>query len=223
MKLSNCSTVELLPEFMRDDPAVSALAAAFDSEIHRFDYYSRHQSVWNQLDNLSEQELDALAEELNLPWYLFDAPIETKRRVIHDGDKVYSHLGTVYAVNEVISAYFGDGTVQEWFDYGGQPFHFRIVSNNPLISNEYLQRFLWLLEQVKRRSAQLDNIILRMREEMRLESGITTHQGNYEHHIFIDDINALNDKLLALRIRVRLDKKVFTHEGTTETHRLMGE
>ena len=37
--------------------------------------------------------------------------------------------GTPAAVEELVTAVFGDGKVEEWFEYGDEPFYFRITVN----------------------------------------------------------------------------------------------
>ncbi len=43
---------------------------------------------------------------------------------------VHTFRGTPYAVEQVIQTYFGDGEVSEWFEYGGQPGMFKVVTTN---------------------------------------------------------------------------------------------
>ena len=160
MTLGDLEFVRLLPQFMRDDPAVRGLAKGVDSIVPALSESFKLLQTWNQIDNLSEAELDDLAWELNILWYEADADIDIKRDVIKNSDRVYQHLGTKWAVESVIRSYFGDGYILEWFEYGGLPGHFRIYSTNPVISREKIQSFLHLLGKVKRASAKLDEIYI---------------------------------------------------------------
>ena len=101
-----------------------------------------------------------MAWELNIQWYDSTAPIETKRAVIRNSDRVYAKLGTPYAVAQIIADYFGTGEVREWYQYSGKPYHFKVLSDNPGLVNENLDLFLSLLRTVKRRSAWLDAILI---------------------------------------------------------------
>jgi P2-related tail formation protein len=82
---------------------------------------------------------------------------------------VYSKLGTSFAVEEVIKTYFGDGRVEEWFEYDGEPYHFKVYATDPTIATTRQAEFLQILEVVKRKSMVLDEIIIG------LSSNITNH------------------------------------------------
>lgn len=176
MKLSTIEFIRLLPQFMRDDAAVKGLAAAVDEIIPGLTASIKRLSTWDRIDELSEAELDDLAWELNVLWYDKSASIDIKRAVIRDSDKVYSHLGTKWAVENVIKTYFGDGKIEEWFEYGGEPGHFQVLSSNPSINNERLVEFLNLLTKIKRASAKLDIIILTLDAELVLGTGMAIHE-----------------------------------------------
>lgn len=160
MKLSELEFIRLLPQFMREDTAVQGLSIGLDIIIPQLSESIKYLTTWDQIDNLSEAELDDLAWELNILWYELDADIEIKRDVIKNSDKVYQHLGTKWAVENVIRSYFVNGYIKEWYEYDGQPGRFRVHSNNPDITGKGLKSFLNMLYKVKRASAKLDAVYL---------------------------------------------------------------
>ena len=95
---------------------------------------------------------------------------------------VHSRLGTKWAVEKIITEYFGSGRVREWFEYEGEPFHFKIISGNPTITNEKLLEFLGLLDKVKRQSAVLDGIYITLTGEMNLYLAIGLHEAGTERY-----------------------------------------
>lgn len=158
MTLQELEFIRLLPQFMRGDPAVQGLSAGLDAIIPQLAESLKRLSTWDQIDNLTEAELDELAWELNILWYETDADIEVKRDLIKNSDKVYQHLGTKWAVENVVNSYFGNGHIKEWFEYGGEPGRFRVHSSNPSITGDKLTSFLNLLRKIKRASAKLEAI-----------------------------------------------------------------
>lgn len=180
MKLSDIKFIKLLPQFMKDDAAVQGLADAIDKIVPDIAASIRKLSTWDHIDELSHADLDALAWELNILWYDTTASIEIKRSLIKNSDKVYSRLGTKWAVENVIRTYFGDGRIEEWFEYDGDPGHFRVLSSNPSINNERLTEFLNLLNKIKRASAKLDIIILTLDAELMLGIGVAVHEVSNE-------------------------------------------
>ena len=180
MKLSDLEFIKLLPMFMRDDDAVKGLAAGIDEIIPPLAESLSTLSTWDHIDSLSEAELDDLAWELNILWYDTGADIGVKRELIKNSDKVYRHLGTKWAVENVINTYFGEGYIQEWFEYGGEPGRFRVYSTNPSLTQERLTAFLNLLNKVKRASAKLDGIFITLTCQMPLSAGVAFHEIGHE-------------------------------------------
>lgn len=182
MKLSDIEFIRLLPQFMREDLAVKGLAAGIDEIVPGLSASLSILSTWDHIDELPESELDALAWELDIVWYDVGASIDTKRDLIHNCMQVHRSLGTKWAVESVIESYFGDGYLSEWFEYNGDPMHFRVYSNNPSLTSERLTEFLNLLEKVKRASAVLDGIYITLTGQMNLYAGTALHESGTEQY-----------------------------------------
>ena len=182
MKLSTLEFIRLLPQFMREDTAVIGLSAGIDEIIPELATSLKRLTTWDHIDALSEAELDELAWELNILWYDSRSSIGIKRDLIRNSDKVWRYIGTKWAVETVISTYFGEGRVEEWFEYGGLPGRFRVHSNNPDISQQRLEEFLNVLRKVKRASAKLDGILLSLAGELNLSAGVAFHEVGHEEY-----------------------------------------
>lgn len=176
MKLTTLEFVRLLPQFMRKDGAGKGLSAAMDQIVPELARSTATLSTWDHIDELNEAELDALAWELNILWYDTGATLDTKRALVKDSDLVYKRLGTKWAVENVIQSYFGDGYIREWFEYEGQPGHFRVYSTNPSLNNERLTEFLNILDKVKRHSSKLEGIYITLTGEMNLSAGVAVRE-----------------------------------------------
>lgn len=183
MKLNDIEFIKLLPQFMRDDAAVSGLASGVGEIIRDLAESVELLSTWDHIDKLSESELDELAWELNIQWYDTGASLEVKRGLIKNSDKVFQRLGTKWAVENIIATYFGEGYIEEWFEYGGDPGHFRVLSPNPSLNNERLTEFLNLLNKVKRASAKLDEIIITLAGRVDLFAGVAYHETGHDTYV----------------------------------------
>lgn len=182
MKLHDIAFLKLLPQFMREDSGVKGLAKGIEIVVKKLDGSIKSLSTWDSIEKLGEAELDELAWELNVFWYDKSAPLDVKRLLIRDADLVHSRLGTKWAVKKIITEYFGSGRVREWFEYEGEPFHFKIISGNPTITNEKLLEFLGLLDKVKRQSAVLDGIYITLTGEMNLYLAMGLHEAGTERY-----------------------------------------
>ena len=171
MTLSDLELKRLLPYFMRMDGAVTGLSEGVEQVVKAMLEKIIEFSTWDHIDDLPESELDALAWELYIPWYDSTASIEVKRRIIKQSDQIHAKRGTKWAVEQVISSYFGNGQIEEWFEYGGEPGHFRITSEDPLTNTERRKQFMDALEYVKRKSAWLDEIRILITQTAQLYAG----------------------------------------------------
>ena len=183
MTLHDLEFLRMLPQFMRDDGAVRGLAAALDRLIPNLAASVENMSTWDRVNRLSEKELDALAWELNILWYDPGATLEVKRELVKNSDAVYQRLGTKWAVENVVETYFGNGRVEEWWQYGGEPGHFRVISSNPSLSAEKFGEFVDLVHKVKRASAKMDAVSIELSGELVLAAVVASHEVSQEQYI----------------------------------------
>ena len=87
----------------------------------------RNNIIYARIDELDEAALDVLAHDLHVDWYDFNYPIEVKRATIRDSIKIHRRLGTKYAVETALGNVFPGTKVEEWFEYGGEPYFFRVI------------------------------------------------------------------------------------------------
>lgn len=144
MRLSTADILKLVPEFMRNDEAVVGLAAAVNKLIREPAKLVNTLRVWDQIDQLSEDQLDEMAYELDIDWYSTGLPIENKREMVKTADLVHSRRGTKWGVEHLISSTFARGYIVEWFEEGyvdPKPFHFSVYTSHRNVTEEILQEF----------------------------------------------------------------------------------
>lgn len=88
---------------------------------------SNQAKVLSRVDELPEDVLDMLAYDLKVDWYEPKAEIKYKRQAIKESLLVHRYKGTKYAVETALHSLFKSAEVQEWFEYGGEPFHFMVT------------------------------------------------------------------------------------------------
>jgi phage tail P2-like protein len=198
MTLQTLDFIRLLPQFVRDDLAVQGIAKALNDIIPGLSQSVGNLTTWDKIGELSESELDSLAWELNILWYDKSATIETKRELILNSDKVYRHLGTKWAVENVVTTYFGEGSVQEWFEYGGEPGHFRVMSTNPSLNSTRYGEFINVLNKVKRASSKFDGLNISLDGELILSAGAMLHDIGQEQYTVAVSGDYVADDLYAV-------------------------
>lgn len=202
--------VKLLPQFMRKDKANIALSEGVNAVIQPLADKIELLSTWDHIDDLDHAELDELAYELNIHWYDKDASLETKRILIKESDIVYARLGTAWAVEQVVKAYLGNTTAEEWFEYGGDPYYFRLIIEDFKVTSDDIEHLLKLLERVKRKSAWLEGIIFKIKEVVPYYVGVIIRDFYIEEIFFENSTD--------IRVRTQLHSGALLHESITDTY-----
>ena len=117
----------LFPRFLLNDRNGYAMARAIEAGLKYFlktcqDGLDCVQNV----EKMPEWRLDEMAWELNC-LYDFHADVESKRKWIRDAVPLFASYGTTKAIDNFLTGYFDDIEVEEYWQYGGDPFHFRVT------------------------------------------------------------------------------------------------
>lgn len=177
MTLETMDLLALMPKFMRDDETTVALCKAIAPQLAKV-LQARDEALMLPFTSQApEWLLDELAWEYGLSWYDTAAPIEVKRRLIQSATYVKKHLGTVGAVERTISDYFGDGEVEEWFNYGGEPYMFRVRTTNIRINDDLAGLFRMALNATKNVRSHLEAIVIDQRAQTPMYATPVYHEG----------------------------------------------
>ena len=168
--LSNTKLVDLLPSSIRGDAGVIAAASAIDGELQKVTSLIPAVVLLARIDVLPEAVLDLLAWQFHVDFYEpVGFSIEKKRAVIKSSIAWHRKKGTPWAVEQVLAATFDTSEVQEWFDYGGDPYHFRILTTDILSSQESYVLLKRAIDTAKNTRSWLDKITIR--REVSLNGG----------------------------------------------------
>lgn len=172
------SLLKLMPESLKRDKFVAVLAQAVEKELKEAYREAESLANFNDVDKLPEPLLDYLAFQKHVDFYEINLPIEQKRILIKNSIKWHRMKGTPAAVEEVVTSIFGEGIVSEWFEYGGNPHHFKVITSNKSATNEKAEQFLRIVDSVKRKSSKLEKVELSRTEDTNLYFGIVIHTGD---------------------------------------------
>lgn len=124
--LADISFLELLPESVRDDEKVAAAALALDVELQAVNDLLDLPGLLSRLDELSEPVINMLAWQFHVDVWDADLPIANKRNIVETAIRTHKYYGTPYAVKTALAAILGAATISEWWEYGGDPYYFRV-------------------------------------------------------------------------------------------------
>lgn len=164
----------LLPSSLTHDRQVQAMAAAVNAPFNTATQAVKDVSIIPRIREIDHADLiDLLAWQFHVDFYDQTLPIDVRRELVIKSLDWHARKGTPRMVEEVVSTVFDHGEIAEWFEYGGEPYFFRIYTDAPLRTPEEYRYFFTLLETVKRKSAWLDRIVVFTR------STGTLHAGSY--------------------------------------------
>lgn len=141
-----------VPRVLQKQPWVEALSRAV-LDLHRQTMgFIDGSQIYTAIDTVGEEVLDALAVNWKIDWYDTDYDIEQKRRIVKTALNIRRTMGTVAAVKAQADAIYPGSTLEEWFQYGGEPGYFRLRVN--IMTVEEQEKFAAMsLREIERRLA----------------------------------------------------------------------
>ena len=170
IKYIESEMLQVMPEPLKYKAEVVALSYAIKRAIGKMIGYAERASVYAAIDKLPEDILDLLAVELRAQYYDEDMDISIKREIVKKTMLWYHRAGTPSAVEELISAVFGEGEISEWFEYGGEPYHFKIKTDAVLSASD-MEYFEKIIRNVKNVRSHLEEIQLSREHEGQAYAG----------------------------------------------------
>ena len=162
IKLTDARLTDALPKTLAEQPWVQALAEASRKMRRRVMAYADRTRLFCDIDEASEEALDALAVELQTPLYKNDYPLTVKRQIVKNSMLYYIRSSTRGAVEELLADIYQGAEVEEWFEYGGEPNYFRVAidisrTTVPVAEMTPAELESWLYS-VKRASSALESL-----------------------------------------------------------------
>lgn len=148
------------PVGLRGNPSIAALGDVTMEALAKRPAEIGLLSLYPRIDELPEALLDILAYDFKVDWWDSNYTLEEKRRTLKSSWKVHKMLGTKAAVETAISAIYPDTKVLEWFEYGGDPFHFKLLIDATYenVDPERHRRVMERVEFYKNLRSHLDGI-----------------------------------------------------------------
>jgi phage tail P2-like protein len=176
----NVTLLELLPENLRSDPDIIAAGKALDAEYWELTQSIKNVLTFGDIDNAKSEVVDVLAAEMNLDFYDQTLPLANRRALVKNG-YLYKYLkGTPFAVKQVVTDIFSAAKTEEWFEYGGEPYYFRVTTETRLPVNEIIERIFVAIDKVKNVRSWLEAFTALKHAGLTVYCGMVIHQRKYQ-------------------------------------------
>lgn len=154
------SLVDILPESLKQDPVIVAMAKALDPEFKAVSAAIKETILLALIDELPSEVVDLLAWQRHVDFYGPSLPLEKRRDLVKNSPEFHTRKGTPYAIEGVAAAAFDDSQVLEWFDYSGDPGYFKVITTDRVTDDSKLKLIFRAIDSVKRRSQWLESITI---------------------------------------------------------------
>lgn len=157
--IESISLLDILPNSILTDPQITSAAKALDAELQSVTRAVVETLHLPRLDVLPETVVDLLAWQWHVDYYEpIGMDLDTKRRLVRESIAWHRMKGTPAAIEAVATAAFDKTTVREWYEYGGKPYYFKIVTEDVTTDKDTLNRLRRAVDSVKNVRSWLEEI-----------------------------------------------------------------
>lgn len=147
------------------------------------------------VDNLPPDALPHLAEQYHVTGnegWLQAQTGQEKRNLIKKAIEIHRTKGTKHSLLKVLETFDVDGEITEWFEYEGNPYHFKVILNvfNRPISEETEQKLIALINDYKNARSWLEGIEVILASRLRQRIASYTAVGEIITIPFKETVNA---------------------------------
>lgn len=140
MDIKNIDLLALQTQQMRADPTIQGLCAGLNEELRKLAPEIQKCLGFLLLatapELVSDEALDMMAYDLRVDWYDDSKTRTVRETTVLNSKQVYQLMGTPAAVEQAVAPYFNTAFVREWFEYDGDPLHYKIYVQGALSEDE---------------------------------------------------------------------------------------
>lgn len=147
---------EHLPSSIDAEPIIS-LAQVADVELGKIN--TDLLLIYPAIDSLNEQLIDYLAVQMHVDEYDDTENLDVKRQQVKQSFLLHRLKGTKYAVQKAVSTVYQSAKVEEWPEYSGEPYHFRVTGiTAPMNETKTINKLVRLINAYKNTRSWLDYV-----------------------------------------------------------------
>ena len=147
---------EHLPSSIDAEP-ITSLAQVADVELGKIS--TDLLLIYPAIDSLNEQLIDYLAVQMHVDEYDDAENLDVKRQQVKQSFLLHRLKGTKYAVQKAVSTVYQSAKVEEWPEYSGEPYHFRVTGiTAPMNETKTINKLVRLINAYKNTRSWLDYV-----------------------------------------------------------------
>jgi phage tail P2-like protein len=172
-------------------PSIRELQHVLDTFDTSFEELKKHiikVLIYPRIDEIEDEKLlDLLAWQFHIEGYDQAQTIQEKRNLIKNAIELHRYKGTPYAIKKVFQALGLDASLQEWFDYDGEPYKFKVLVKSIIQDEDTYRRLIELINEYKNVRSWLDAIGFHREYSQTLYYAFTQKDGkHYQIGLHVD-------------------------------------
>lgn len=172
IELKQNTLLREIPDNLLFDEKVKNFAKALQQPLDEMLEWAFKINYTLHLDKLDDAVLDHLLWEKHIGWnegLLLAATRQQKINLIKTAINTHRIKGTPAAIEQVLEALSLPGDVVEWFEYEGDPFHFKVEVTTANISKDTLFLLRQLVNEYKNTRSWLDFVAVKLPKNEHIE------------------------------------------------------
>ena len=191
MLLKDVDIYALLPETYQNI-YTQCISYALNQAIRLLIKYSNRIGIVYAVEQIPESVLDQLAVEYEIEIYNQNSDLQRKQSLIKNALISYMNAGTAKNLENTIANIYASAQIQEWFEYNGEPYHFKMTATGVNTQSENtIKEFLDIIESTKNVRSILDTVQVRYP----LNAGLVHHSRNINNSIKVN-VNAYDNLIV---------------------------
>ena len=153
------NVLKIMPHSLKQDEFTVAMVEAFEIQMQELHEEFIELCDFINLVTENEKVIDMLAFERHVDFYE-NLSLAEKKNVVKDALKIHMKKGTKFALTQIFENLFLEGRIVEWFEYEGDPYHFKaeIDVTNTGISDVTISLLDRLIMVYKNNRSVLENL-----------------------------------------------------------------
>lgn len=132
-----------------DKENVQEVAKVVDDTLLSFDKTIAEILIYPAIDMLGSELINTLAIQMHCDFYDDTLPLAVRRNLVKNSIAWHRIKGTPAAVEQMIQTVYQTGVVEEWFDYGGEPFFFKVNLGDSQITTQKIKNLIKMINASK--------------------------------------------------------------------------
>ncbi len=158
---------------------ISMIAAIVAEELSQLSEDNNLLEIYTRIDELDSDILDILAYDFKIDWWDHEADIDSKRKTFKSCFSVHRQLGSIGAVKKAVSDMYSTALIEEWNEYGGMPYHYRlsIDLDHEFATSEIFQKIIYRAKFYTNVRSVMDSISFKSLRKRQLYIGLAVQTG----------------------------------------------